>query len=77
MIKCHECEDITRLMFFASVMKFIRQVIANLDYLKHDIAQRPVQRSNNVPQAPKEPTEALMYSLLSFGLSLYFICRVC
>lgn len=33
-MKCHECEDLTRSMFFAAVMTFVRQVIDDLEYLQ-------------------------------------------
>ncbi|XP_070034893.1 uncharacterized protein [Nicotiana tomentosiformis] len=36
-MKCHECEDMTRSMFFASVMSFVRQVMADLEYLQEEI----------------------------------------
>nr|XP_009608940.1 uncharacterized protein LOC104102811 isoform X2 [Nicotiana tomentosiformis] len=60
-MKCHECEDMTRSMFFASVMIFVRQVMVDLDRLQEDIARRPVRRPANVPQASGVPVEALMY----------------
>lgn len=60
-MKCHECEDMTKSMFFASVMTFVRQVMVDLDHLQEDIARRPVQRPADVPQAPGVPVEALMY----------------
>ncbi|XP_070004391.1 uncharacterized protein [Nicotiana sylvestris] len=37
-------------------------VIADLDRLQQDIAQRHAQRSDDVPQAPRAPVEALIYS---------------
>ena len=60
-MKCHECEDITKSMFFASVMTFVRQVMVDLDHLQEDIARRPVRRPADVQQAPRVPVEALMY----------------
>ncbi|XP_070053530.1 uncharacterized protein [Nicotiana tomentosiformis] len=60
-MKCHECEDMTSSMFFASVMTFIRQVMVDLDHLQEDIAHRPVRRTTDVPQAPGVLVEALMY----------------
>lgn len=36
-MKCHECEDMTRSMFFASVMSFARQVMADLELLQEEI----------------------------------------
>lgn len=43
MMKYHEYEDITRYMFFATMMTFVRQVMDDLGRLQEDIAQRPAQ----------------------------------
>ncbi|XP_070056489.1 uncharacterized protein [Nicotiana tomentosiformis] len=32
-MKCHECEDMTKSMFFASLMTFVRQEMVDLDHL--------------------------------------------
>jgi len=60
-MKCHECEDMTRSMLFASVMTFVRQVMADLEYLQEEIARRPTSRPIDVPRAPGVVLEALMY----------------
>lgn len=59
-MKCHECEDMTRTTFFAAVMTFVHQIMSDLERLQGDLAHRPVVRPNDVPQAPG--VEALIYS---------------
>ncbi|XP_070029634.1 spindle pole body component 110-like [Nicotiana sylvestris] len=59
-MKCHECEDMTRTTFFAAVMTFVRQIMSDLDRLQGDLAHRPATRLTDVPQPPG--VEALMYS---------------
>ncbi|XP_019259543.1 PREDICTED: uncharacterized protein LOC109237668 isoform X2 [Nicotiana attenuata] len=60
--KCHECEDMTRTTFFATVMTFVRQIMNDLDRLQGDLAHRPVARPADVPRAPGVVLEALLYS---------------
>jgi len=60
-VKCQACEDMTRTTFFAAVMTFVRQITSDLERLQRDLAHRPVERPNDVPQAPGE-FEPLMYS---------------
>jgi len=43
-MKCHECEDMTRTIFFAAVMTFVRQIMSGLERLQGDLAHRPVAR---------------------------------
>ncbi|XP_070014102.1 tropomyosin-2-like [Nicotiana sylvestris] len=55
-MKCNECEDMTRSMFFASVMFFVQQIKDELFRLQEDMAQRPASRPT------RAAVEALMYS---------------
>nr|XP_033512404.1 uncharacterized protein LOC117277092 [Nicotiana tomentosiformis] len=61
-MKCHECEDMTRSMFFASVITFVRQVMDDLEYLQEEIARRPASRPTDVPRGPGVVLEAIIYS---------------
>lgn len=61
-MKCHECEDMTRSMFFTSVMTFVRHVMDDLEYLQEEIARRPTSRPIDVPRGPGVVLESLMYS---------------
>jgi len=71
-MKCHECEDMTKSMFFATVMNFVRQVMVDLEYLQEEIACRPASRPTDVPRAPGVALEALMYSW-PFWLWVYIL----
>ena len=57
-MKCQVCEDMTRTTFFAAVMKFVKQIMSDLDQLQRDLAYRPAARPNDILRAPG----ALMYS---------------
>ncbi|XP_070019970.1 spindle pole body component 110-like [Nicotiana sylvestris] len=59
-IKRHECEDMTRTTFFATVMTFVRQIMSDLERLQGDLTHRPLARPTDVPRAIG--VEALMYS---------------
>jgi len=58
MMKCNDCEDMTRSMFFATVI-FVRQIMDDLYRLQNDMACRPAARPVGIPRAG---LEALMYS---------------
>ncbi|XP_070029015.1 uncharacterized protein [Nicotiana sylvestris] len=60
-MKCSSCEDMTRYMFFATVMIYIRRVMEDLYRLQGDLASRPATRPNDAPRVPRT-IEALMYS---------------
>ena len=60
-MKCSSCEDMTRSMFFATVMTFVRQIMEDLYHLQGDLARRPVVRPNDVPRA-LGAVDALVYS---------------
>nr|XP_009798215.1 PREDICTED: uncharacterized protein LOC104244481 isoform X2 [Nicotiana sylvestris] len=62
LMKCHECEDMTRATFFATVMTFVRQIMNDLDLLQGDLGHRPMARPTDVPRAPGVVLKALMYS---------------
>ncbi|XP_019227420.1 PREDICTED: uncharacterized protein LOC109208724 [Nicotiana attenuata] len=38
-MKCSSCEDMTRSMFFATIMTFVRQIMEDLYHLQGDLAQ--------------------------------------
>ncbi|XP_070002579.1 gamma tubulin complex adapter mto1-like [Nicotiana sylvestris] len=61
-MKCNECEDMNRSMFFATVMIFVRQIMDELYRLQEDMARRPAAGSTNSSRAPGAAVEALMYS---------------
>lgn len=58
-MKCSACEDMTRSMFFATVMIFVRQIMEEFYRLQDDMASRPAARLVGVP---REGLETLMYS---------------
>ncbi|XP_070008274.1 uncharacterized protein [Nicotiana sylvestris] len=60
-IKYSSCEDMTRYMFFSTVMIFVRRIMEDLYHLQGDLASRPAARPNNAPRVPGA-IEALMYS---------------
>ncbi|XP_070008103.1 dynein regulatory complex subunit 4-like [Nicotiana sylvestris] len=59
-IKCSSCEDMTRSMFFATVMIFVCRVMEDLYHLQDDLASRPATWPNDAPRVPGT-VEALMY----------------
>ncbi|XP_070002359.1 uncharacterized protein [Nicotiana sylvestris] len=61
-MKCNECEDMTRSTFFASVMIFVRQIMDDLFRLQEDMEQRPAAR----PTGPA--VDALMQVVSLFGI---------
>ncbi|XP_070020582.1 uncharacterized protein [Nicotiana sylvestris] len=61
-MKCNECEDMTRSMFFASVMIFVRQIMDDLFRLQEDMAQRHTTRPT------RAAVEALMQVVSLFGI---------
>ncbi|XP_070022061.1 uncharacterized protein [Nicotiana sylvestris] len=61
-MKCHECEDMTKSMFFSAVMIFVRQIMDDLYRLQEDMERRPTAKPTDVPRAPRLVLEALMYS---------------
>ena len=60
-MKCSSCEDMTRSMFFATVMIFVRQVMEDLYHLQGGLASWPAARSNDALLV-LGTFEALMYS---------------
>lgn len=61
-MKCNECGGMTSSMFFASVLSFTRQVMADLELLQEEIARRRAPRPADVPRASGITFEALLYS---------------
>ena len=59
-MKCSSSEDMTRSMFFATTMTFVRQIMEDLYHLQGDLASRPAARPNDAPWVPGA-IEALMY----------------
>ncbi|XP_075106599.1 uncharacterized protein LOC142179593 [Nicotiana tabacum] len=53
-MKCSSCEDMTRSMFFATVMTFVCQIMEDLYHLQGDLAHRPVARPNDVPRTQEQ-----------------------
>ncbi|XP_070010882.1 uncharacterized protein [Nicotiana sylvestris] len=60
-MKCSSCEDMTRSMFFATVMIFVCRVMEDLYHLQEDLASWPTARPNDAPRVPGT-VEELMYS---------------
>jgi len=60
-MKCHECEDMTRTTFFVAVMTFVRQIMSDLECLQGDLDHRHVARPTDICGDPGA-VEALMYS---------------
>lgn len=51
-MECHECENMTKDMFFASVLSFARQFIADLEFLHGGLPGRPATWPTDITRDP-------------------------